>query len=102
MTVEELCNQRKTIELIRLPNIDNTNVRSNRFTIADAIKPLMEDGKYYVVSVDTSYVSGRQGNVRQKTTHYIAKKHTHTDGFESVQMSSYPTYAFDEPERFFK
>src|SRR5690348_11817501 len=96
----------KTIELILLPPLellgsepreDDILKRPKRMhdRISERIKGLMEPEKYYVVSVDSSYVSGRKGHVRRKTTHYLAKLVGTDNHF--VQLSGYPTYVFGEP-----
>lgn len=98
------------LELTRLPDVDVTNKGILKgWKLTDAIKeiifPQMEKNKIYVVTVRSSYVTGKQGKISTRESHYVSKKKVHGNDEEQkefFELSSYPVYTFGRPNELFE
>ena len=70
-----------------------------RREIQDTLNPILEPEKIYAILVETQYYSDRaRTKVRTKKSKYLAKKRVSRDGYDFVELSSYPTYVLKFPE----
>ena len=98
-----------TIELIQLPIVDITQsgvLRGHKFSdaVKEIIVPQMELNKIYVVTVKSLYVTGRQGKISKRESHFLAKKkelHYANETNIICETSNFPVYTLGRPEELF-